>query len=233
MMDDFGRKHAGKPVSTADFEEHLTRTGGKSLKEHPLRGLHFGIHFQKDAAGNVSYRSEPRTCWSIHSFEKEPDRALIIYGTLKEAAAQKEAAELLQKKLLRRLANHLVPIKSDQEVSQGDLEKNHLLLIGRPHSNAIAAKCAGKLPVQFGPASFVVRGETYAHPESAVIAAGSSPFQSRLSCVLFAGLSAEGTWQCVQTLSNRGGQHAEVMLLPHHDQPRLLVVTGKEKLSPS
>ena len=74
------------------------------------------------------------------------------------------------------------------------------MLIGRPDSNAVAARLVKGLPVTFGPASFVLRGETYAHPGSAVVVAGSNPLNPRYSVVVFAGLGAEATWQCVQRL---------------------------------
>ena len=35
--------------------------------------------------------------WSIDSFEAEPENALIVAGTVKEADAQREAAEHLQR----------------------------------------------------------------------------------------------------------------------------------------
>src|SRR5262249_46293324 len=124
-------------------------------------------------------RSENGAAWSVLSYEKEPERTLIVYGTLKESAAQQEAAERLQKQVVRRWANITVPIKADKEVTHEDLKNHHLLLIGRPDSNSVAAKCAASVPATFGSASFVLRGKTYAHSGSALIAAGDNPLNHR------------------------------------------------------
>ena len=150
--------------------------------------------------------------WSIDSFEAEPEKALIVYGTVKEADAQREAAEHLQRGIASRWYNLTVPIKSDNEVSDADLASHHILLIGRPDSNAVAARLAASLPVKFAAASFVCRDETYAHPATAVIAAGSNPLDRRYEVVLFAGLSGEATWRCAQQVGDRGSPPAEVWL---------------------
>src|SRR5262249_24906666 len=151
----------------------------------------------------------------------------IVYGTLKEKQPQREAAELLQKKIARRWYNVLVPIKADDEVSEDDLKSHHLLLIGRSDSNAVAARFAKGLPVTFGPGSFVLRGHTYAHPGSAVIVAGDHPLSPRHSVVLFAGLSAEATWHSVQRLPDDGGSTpaTETLLLAAGSKPVPLIAS--------
>jgi hypothetical protein len=193
MMDAFGRANAGKEVTTAQFRDHAEKACGK-----PLASL-----FDPYLTGQGRSDSPPKGYWSIFSFEKEPEKALIVYGTLKEKSAQREAAGHLARKIARRWSNHDVPIKADTDVTDADLKEHHLLLIGRPDSNAVLARVAKGLPVTFGPASFVLRGETYAHAGSAVVTAGSNLMNPRYSVVAYAGLSAEATWQCVQRLPDR------------------------------
>jgi hypothetical protein len=190
MMDAFGRANAGKEVTTAQFREHAEKVCGK-----PLASL-----FDPYLTGQGRSDSPPKGFWSIFSFEKEPEKALIVYGTLKEKSAQREAANHLARKVARRWSNHDLPVKADTDVTDADLKEHHLLLIGRPDSNAVLARVATGLPVTFGPASFVLREQTYAHPGSAVIVAGSNPLNPRYSVVAYAGLSAEATWQSVQRL---------------------------------
>jgi hypothetical protein len=222
LMDDFGRAHAGKPVTVAQFQEHVERVTGQNHNAFFGTWLGHGSSYPRlnGFLGNG---------WATTSFEKEPDRALIIYGTLKESHAQREAALLLQEKLRRRTGNYTVPIKADKEVTEAELKNNHLLLIGRPDSNAVLAKCAAELPVKFADGSFALRDKTYAHPASAIIAAGSNPHSPRYSIVAFAGLSAEATRTSVQKLPNRGGQLAPIMLLAAGEEPRLMVVKPLEK----
>jgi hypothetical protein len=231
-MDEFGRQHAGKQVTTAQFREHVEKAWGK-LEALFDQGLN--DHF------------EAKDFWSTTSFEAEPDHVLIVYGTSKEVHAQREAAALLQEKLRRRTGNYSVPIKSDKEVTEADLKNKHLLLIGRPDSNAGLAACATSLPVKFGSGSFTVRvkllvhsgrlvvagdpnirfevqEKTYANPASAVIAAGTNPHNPRYSIVAFSGLSAEATRNSIDGLANRGGRLSPVILLAAGEAARPMVV---------
>ena len=70
------------------------------------------------------------------------------------------------------------------------------------------------LAIRFGAGSFVVRGDTYGHADSAVVAAGSNRLNGRYSIVVYAGLGARATRQCVENLPSRGGEPAEVLLMP-------------------
>ncbi len=143
----------------------------------------------------------------------ELDKALIVYGTVAETEAQREAALALQRKLASRFANFTVPIKADTEINDSMLKDVHILLVGRPATNRLTARLAKALPISFGTASFTMAGETFAHPHTAVVAAGPSPLAADRSVVVFAGLSAEGTWTCPRRFPDRGGANAEVLLM--------------------
>src|SRR5262249_941358 len=119
----------------------------------------------------------------------------------------------LQRKLASRWANISIPVKADTAVTDSILKDVHILLIGRPSTNRLAARLAGTLPVRFGPVSVSVAGETFADPHSAIVAAGPSPMAANRSVVLFGGLSAEGTWECARRFPDRGGATAEVLLM--------------------
>ncbi|HEX5271404.1 MAG TPA: C45 family autoproteolytic acyltransferase/hydrolase [Gemmataceae bacterium] len=203
MMDEFGRANAGKAVMSAQFREYAEKAAGKPLA--PLFDPYLTGKGRSDSPGSDA--------WAIFSFEKEPDKALIVYGTLKDKSAQREAGNNLARKIARRWSNYDVPVKADSEVSEADLRGRHLLLVGRPDSNSVAARLAKGLPVKFGSASFVLRGETYAHPGSAIVVAGSNPLNPRYSVVVLAGLGAEATWQCVQRLPEEE-LTTEALLMP-------------------
>jgi hypothetical protein len=223
LMDDFGRDHAGKPASSARFFEAARKAHGSDLS--PLDRNGSGEDALSRLGGDVRARWESGHFWSIDSFERQPEETLIVFGTLKEADAQREAAALLQRKIARRWGNHTVPILADRDATEADLKGRHLLLIGRPDTNSVVARCAGSLPLAFGPGSFRLLGKTYAHPASAVIAAGPIPKAPVRSIVVFAGLGAEATWRCVQRLpDHRGGPSAEVLLLEAGAPPRPLTV---------
>jgi hypothetical protein len=215
FMDKFGRANAGRPVSTVAFLADAEKAHGK-----PLAAL-----VSPWLDGEPALKPMPGPTWSIDSFEEDPDRTLIVYGTTREMYAQREAATHLQQRLARRWGNYTVPIKADTDVTDEDIVSNHLLLIGRPDSNSIASKLAKQLAVTVAPGSFVVRGDTYAHPDSAVVVAGENPKNSKRSLVLFAGLSADATWRSVQRLYDRGSGAAPVVLMAAGHNPRPLPVS--------
>jgi len=202
LMDEFGQAHAGAEVTTDEFVEHFRQAAGK-----PAADLFAAWLDRKspDFSGDA---------WTVYSFEAEPEAAVIVRGTLGDRAAQREAAEHLQRTLARRFSNFLIPIRDDTEIDEADLGQKHLLIVGRPATNRIAARCAIKLPVTFGQRSFSVRGETYANPDSAVVVAGENPGNPRFSVVIYTGLGAEATWKCVQHLETEELPPPQVILMP-------------------
>ncbi|MFO0953943.1 MAG: C45 family autoproteolytic acyltransferase/hydrolase, partial [Isosphaeraceae bacterium] len=205
LMDAFGRNHAGKPASSARFRE-------AAIAAAPDLGL--GAFFDSWLSGTGLPGVPDGAFWSIHAFEEDLDRTVIVVGTRRESEAQREAGLKLQRQIQRKWSNVTVPILTDVDAKPENLAGKHILLIGRPETNTLTARLASALPVSFGPASFSVRGETYAHARSAVIAAGASPNDPKSSVVVFAGLSAEATWRCVETAGARDARPAEVLILP-------------------
>jgi Phospholipase B len=216
MMDEFGRSHAGHPVETAQFRAHAEKaSAGKPLKDF------FDLWLDQ-----TGLPDDPDVgVWAVDSYEWEPEKALIVYGTVKDFHANSEAARRLQRSVATRWSNIIVPIKSDTEVTEDDWKTHHILLVGRPETNAAVARASKTLPAVFGPASFTIKGETYAHPGTAVIVAGDNPLSPRFAVVLFAGLSAEATWHCVEHV---GGRQAQAVVLADGGSPHRLVARVAE-----
>lgn len=211
LLDEFGMAHAGEQVTTDQFIEHCERASGKPVAELLRSWL----------GGDTRSAPPEKNIWTIESFEAEPEQALIVYGTLRDRAAQREAATLLQRAIARRFSNITLPIRSDTEITEDELRGHHLLLVGRPATNRVAERCVMRLPVSFTRGSFQVRQETYAHAGSFVIASGDNPLNPRFSIVAFAGLSAEATWKCVQNLPEEDDEPpAQVLLSPAGRKPQ-------------
>jgi hypothetical protein len=293
-LDSFGREHAGKEVTVAQFQDHMERANGKTLKSFfhywleqaglpTLRlgqvtaapnGKGFRVEGElfregpdvrttvpvtvetakgeetetvtlDSARASFSIETERRPerivvdkygatakanggVFSISSFLAELEQTLIVYGTADEASANREAAEVLQRALVERWSNYSVPVKADKDVAEPELKTHHLLLIGRPDSNALVNRFRAALPVRFGSRSFQVRGDNYAHAGSAVIAAAENPLNSRFSIVVLAGLGAESTLQAPALFRNRSQQSAEVMILPNKGKAHGLVVPAAD-----
>jgi len=215
LMDDFGSAHAGKEVSTADFRQAAQTSAGRSLD----------TFFDKWLTKADALLTPREGFWSIDSFEEEPEQTIIVYGTLADRAAQREAAVALQAKIARRWSNVSIPIRSDSEMDEAALAGHHLLLVGRPATNSVAAKFSAALPVTFDTASFTVRGDTYGNSRSAVIAAGPNPKNPRYSIVIYAGLGADATCRAVDSVPDEDPYHAQVMLLPARERARRLCIT--------
>jgi hypothetical protein len=224
FMDEFGRSHSARAVDTATFFQAAEKVHGKplaSLADDWLSG-----HALAKLGAEVRARQASGRFWSVDSFERLLDKTLIVYGTVAEADAQREAALILQRKLASRWANTRVPIKSDADVSESLLKDVHILLVGRPSTNRWAGRLAEALPVRFGAVSMSVAGETFAHPHTAVVAAGPSPMAVDRSVVVFAGLSAESTWKCARHFPDHGEATAEVLLMEAGAPLRRLVVSA-------
>jgi len=222
FMDDFGRKHAGRPVSSSAFFDAAQKSLSKPLGE--LKAAWLNGDALSKLGPEVRARKSSGRFWSVDSFERQLDKTLIIYGTLAEADAQREAAQSLQRKLASRWANMTVPIVADKDADDNMLKEHHLLLVGRPATNRLTDRMAKALPVRFGAASCTIADETYAHPHTAIVAAGPNPLAPDRSVVVFAGLSAEGTWVCPRQFPDRESATAEVMIFEEGCAIRRLAV---------
>ena len=220
-LDEFGQAHAGQHVTTEQFRTHLRGSAGAgavATLDHWL-------------ADEVSVEYKSRNPWNIFSHEVEPDRVLIVYGTRHDRAAQREAAQHLQMEVVRRFANVLPTIKSDRDVTDDDLASHYLLLVGHPYTNRVSAQCVEKspaFPVHFGQQSFTVAGETYAHPETWIIAAGENPFNPRYSAVIFSGLNATSTWRSVRNLLDSKEPNPQIILNVQGKRTRMFRVRSEK-----
>ena len=215
LMDEFGQTHADQEVSTAEFREFVEQRG--SDKET-------AAIFAKRLDREVAAKEEVGGCWSIYSFEPEPEQSLIVFGGAANFVANHEIAERLQRAVARRFSNHFVPIKPDVDVTEADLKSHHLLIVGEPTTNSLLGRAAAKSPVRFGRQSFSVRKETFANPESAVIAASENPWNDRYSVVIFAGLSPHATHRIVDSLSPEEETAPQVVVFPAHRREQRFVV---------
>jgi hypothetical protein len=222
LMDDFGARHGGKEVTTEAFLAHALPADRKNLREDVDKLLHGSSEIINDVDG-----PEDSNPWAVDSFEDEPQQALIVYGTTADKAAQREAAELLQKNIAARWCNYLVPLKADTDLTLDELKSHHVLLIGRPATNSVTARYADGLGVKFGSQSFTVGNETYAHPRSAILFAAENPLSKRYSLVVYAGNGADATWHAVQAFPDCGGRGAEGVVLAHGAKPRPLAIPAK------
>lgn len=166
--------------------------------------------------------------FTILSYEDDLENTLILYGTLDETAANREAARKLQEVLRGREHDIVVTVKADTEATEEELRNHHLVLLGRPDSNSLVARFRKQFPVAFGPRSFTLREAVYAHPESAVMAAAENPLNRRFSLVLYAGLGTRAMLGLVTKLDEEDIASAPVVLMPAGEPAHNLVAVPDE-----
>lgn len=168
------------------------------------------------------------TPFTVLSCENDLDQALIAYGTRNESQLNLDTARALQDALKHREFNQTVPILKDTEVSEEALATHHLFLVGRPDSNVLMERFQNALPVRFGPRSFKLGDETYAHPGTALLFATENPLQPRFSLVVAAGLGGESVINLVQGYQEEKFDYSPVLCVPYGRAPRVQVLPPPE-----
>jgi hypothetical protein len=188
----------------------------------------FGRQIGQDTTGlfrTQKFRAAEETAvFSTRSFRDEPDDCLIVYGTADDQAANQNAARALQELIRKQCLGVLVSVVADNTVTDGELGAKHLLLIGGPETNRVSARCAKGLSVSLANHTCTMKGETYAHPATCIIAASTNPLNARFSALVLAGLSAAATNDAPEFLMNRGTPAAEVIVGAAYRRVHPLVV---------
>src|SRR5260370_41467810 len=144
-MDAFGKDHGGKKVSSAEFQGFVEKATDKKLDKFFASWLKEKGLPAKSAKDEHS-SAQGSSFYTLLSFHNELEKTLIIYGTSAEINTNREAAEALQKAIRQFHSNYTVKIKADKEMAEEDCKNHHLLLIGRPASNALAEKFQKTMP---------------------------------------------------------------------------------------
>lgn len=221
-MTEFGRLFAGKPASADEFRSTLERHAKKPLEAEFAAWLN-ELGLPNDPGGPV---------WGTASFMAEPEKAVIVVGTRGDVAGNRAAAKRLQHNIKWSFCNCEIPIVEDVKAREliGD---RHVLLVGRPETNLIAAEWMKQWPVAFGPASFQVNGKRYANAGSAVVAAMENPQSKRYSAVIFAGLSADATLRLIDKGGpQRRNEPAEIVLVEADRSAVPMMANGKNGGTP-
>jgi hypothetical protein len=221
-MMEFGKENAGKLVSTEQFQRAMEKQSGGSLGDEFTRWLN-EPGLPNDPGGPV---------WGVASFMAEPEKAVIVVGTKSEIAGNRAAAKKLQHSIKWGWYNVDVPIVEDKKAA--DLIKHrHVLIVGRPETNLIAAQWKDRWPVQFGSASFQLNGKRYANDGTGIVVAADNPNANRYSAVLYAGLSADSMLRLIEKAGpQRRNEPAEIVLMEADKSPLSMMSTRKNGESP-
>jgi len=118
--------------------------------------------------------------------------AVIVYGTLRDAGANRFAAEQLQQHFLNGYEGE-VPIYKDLEVSDDILRHRDVVFVGRPEANSALALWSSELGVDFEGATFRIDGDVHASEREGLIFAAENPLDGTRMVLVVAGNDALST----------------------------------------
>jgi hypothetical protein len=118
--------------------------------------------------------------------------AVIVYGTLRDAGANRYAAEELQRRFLSFYQSE-VTIYKDFEVTGDLLRRRDVVFVGRPEANSALAAWAGKLHLDYDGAVFTINGSPHADERDGLILAGENPLDPSHMVLVIAGNDALST----------------------------------------
>ncbi len=186
LMNDFFRANTTKTVTAQAF---LDKAGVTFTEPDPGRGA---VYLTSDIGQRLS-------------------SAVLVYGTLREAGANRYAAECLQRDFLNSYESQ-IPIYKDFEATDDVLRHHNIIFVGRPESNSALAAWAGKLNIDSTGASFRIAGNVYASEREAFLLAAQSPLDPARMVLVVAGNDALRTVKLAKSVGDRS-QSAEYVVL--------------------
>ena len=166
LMRDYFAAHTTKPVTAQSFVDQA------------------GMPFAVDAGDGPTYLTT-----DIRGLLRS---ALLVYGTVREAGANRYAAEQLQKQFLE-MFESAAPIRKDFEVTEEELRTHDVVFVGRPEDNSALAAWSEKLGLDYSDDVFRLRGTAYGSERDALLFASKNPLDSGHMVLVVAGNDALST----------------------------------------
>jgi hypothetical protein len=118
--------------------------------------------------------------------------AILVYGTVTDAGANRYTAEQLQKAYLDTYES-AVPIRKDFEVTAAELSVHDVIFVGRPETNSALAAWKEKLGLDSDSEMFRIAGSPHASETEALAFAAANPLDRRHMVLILAGNNALAT----------------------------------------
>ena len=177
-------------LMTDFFAAHTTQTvTGQSF----LDAAGVKVTLPEDQGGAVYLASD---------IAKHLATAIIVYGTVTDAGANRYAAEQLQKQYLDWFES-AVPIRKDFEVSDDDLQGHDVIFVGRAEANSALAAWKGKIGLESDGGMFRIAGKEHASETEALTFAAANPLNHRHMVLVLAGNNALETVHLASASLNR------------------------------
>ena len=164
-------------LMTKFFAEHTTKTVSASM-------LAPTFDFSPEIGAGAIY-----TPADMHPAGGPIANAILVYGTVLDAGANRYAAEQLQTKLLDWYES-AVPIRKDFEVSDDELRTRSIIFVGRPETNSALAAWQTRISLQYDGAVFHIAGAAHASETEGLMWAAPNPLDAKRMVLVLAGNSA-------------------------------------------
>ncbi len=157
-----------------------------------------------DEAGTTATMPEDKggPVYLARDFGDRLKNALIVYGTVTEASANRYAAEQLQKHFLERYEDAVL-VRKDFEVSDAELRERDVVFVGRPETNSALAGMRHRLDLNWEAGSFRLNGTDHAGETEGLVLAASNPMDERKMILVIAGNSPIETVRLVGARTGR------------------------------
>jgi Phospholipase B len=159
------------------FAENTTKTvSAKSFLEKA--GVSF--EFTEPADGPA---------YTVSDIGRRLGTAVLVYGTQREAGANRYAAEQLQAQYLNQFESR-VPIYKDFEVNDDLLAHKDVIFVGRPEANTALAAWQKQINLDYHAAVFKIENQTHASERAALTYAAKNPLDPAHMVLVLAGNDA-------------------------------------------
>jgi hypothetical protein len=164
LMSEFFTAHAGATVTAQSFLEKA------------------GVPFEF---------SEPEDgpAYLLNDIYRHLPAAILVYGTGREAGANRYATERIESDLLDDYES-AVPIYKDFEVSDELLRHRDVIFVGRPETNSALAAWAGRIGLDYPGAAFRIENAVHASEREALLLAAKNPLDAAHMVLVVAGNTA-------------------------------------------
>ncbi len=178
FMRDFFDRNTTKTVHAADF----TLAAGSAHQALFAKWLNAtGLPEKADGPVHVA------SAWRGHL-----SSAMIVYGTMAEAGANRYAAEQWQHQFIGQYESE-VPIRKDFEVTDAELASHDVLFIGRPETNSALAAWSKQIGLDYDGVVFKLKGEDHGSERDALIWSATNPADRKHMVMVAAGNSPLST----------------------------------------
>jgi len=166
-----------------------------------------------NAAGTPFEFTEPEdgAAYTVGDIRSRLATAIIVYGTVREAGANRYAAEQLQNRYLDSFENS-ASIYKDFEATDELLNHRDVIFVGRPETNSALAEWSGKLGLEYSGASFKIDGATHASEREALLLAAKNPLDAKSTDSGRTVYGGDGT--LMEAISGLIGSEIPLVILP-------------------